>query len=67
MSTAQAVTTLGEMRDSYAAGNQRSGAQIALAIGAELGFDARRGYACQTRTCCLSSRFTSLARSICTM
>ena len=42
MSTVQVVTTLGEMRDPYTAGHQRRVAGIAVAIGAELGFDARR-------------------------
>ena len=36
------ATTLGEMRDPYTAGHQRRVAEIAVAIGAELGFDARR-------------------------
>jgi response regulator RpfG family c-di-GMP phosphodiesterase len=42
MSTVQVVTTLGEMRDPYTAGHQRRVAEIAVAIGAELGFDAHR-------------------------
>ncbi|MBE0612273.1 MAG: PAS domain S-box protein [Burkholderiales bacterium] len=42
MSTVQVATTLGEMRDPYTAGHQRHVAEIAVAIGAELGFDARR-------------------------
>ena len=42
MSTVQVATTLGEMRDPYTAGHQRRVAEIAVAIGAELGFDARR-------------------------
>jgi PAS domain S-box-containing protein len=42
MSTVQVVTTLGEMRDPYTAGHQRRVAEIAVAIGAELGFDAQR-------------------------
>jgi PAS domain S-box-containing protein len=42
MSTVQVVTTLGEMRDPYTAGHQRRVAEIAVAVGAELGFDARR-------------------------
>jgi PAS domain S-box-containing protein len=42
MSTVQVVTNLGEMRDPYTAGHQRRVAEIAVAIGAELGFDARR-------------------------
>ena len=36
------ATTLGELRDPYTAGHQRRVAEIAAAIGAELGFDARR-------------------------
>ncbi|MBE0627106.1 MAG: PAS domain S-box protein [Burkholderiales bacterium] len=42
MSTVQVATTMGEMRDPYTAGHQRKVAEIAVAIGAELGFDARR-------------------------
>jgi len=42
MSTVRVVTTLGEMRDPYNTGHQRRVAEIAVAIGAELGFDARR-------------------------
>jgi len=42
MSTVQVVTTLGEMRDPYTAGHQRRVAEIAVAIGAELGFGAHR-------------------------
>jgi PAS domain S-box-containing protein len=42
VSTVQVVTTLGEMRDPYTAGHQRRVAEIAVAIGAELGFDAHR-------------------------
>ncbi|MBI5911538.1 MAG: PAS domain S-box protein [Betaproteobacteria bacterium] len=42
MSTVRVVTTLGELRDPYTAGHQRRVAEIALAIGAEFGFDARR-------------------------
>ena len=42
MSTVQVVTTLGEMRDPYTGGHQRKAAEIAVAIGAELGFDERR-------------------------
>jgi len=41
MSTVQVATTLGEMRDPYTAGHQRKVAEIAVAIGAEMGFDAR--------------------------
>ena len=42
MSTVKVATTLGEKRDPYTAGHQRRVAEIAVAIGAELGFDARR-------------------------
>ena len=42
MSTVEVATTLGEMRDPYTAGHERRVAGIAVAIGAELGFDARR-------------------------
>ncbi|MBI2960543.1 MAG: PAS domain S-box protein [Betaproteobacteria bacterium] len=42
MSTVKVATTLGEMRDPYTAGHQRRVAEIAVAIGSELGFDARR-------------------------
>jgi PAS domain S-box-containing protein len=42
MRTVQVATTLSEMRDSYTAGHERRVAEIAVAIGAELGFDARR-------------------------
>jgi HD-GYP domain-containing protein (c-di-GMP phosphodiesterase class II) len=42
MSTVEVATTLSEMRDPYTAGHERRVAQIAVAIGAELGFDARR-------------------------
>jgi PAS domain S-box-containing protein len=42
MSTVEVATTLGEMRDPYTAGHQRRVAEIAVAVGAELGFDARR-------------------------
>jgi len=42
MSTVEVATTMGEMRDPYTAGHQRRVAEIAVAIGAELGFDARR-------------------------
>ena len=42
MSTVEVATTLGEMRDPYTGGHQRKVAQIAVAIGAELGFDAHR-------------------------
>jgi response regulator RpfG family c-di-GMP phosphodiesterase len=42
MSTVRVATTLSEMRDPYTAGHERRVAEIAVAIGAELGFDARR-------------------------
>ena len=42
MSTVQVATTLSEMRDPYTAGHERRVAEIAVAIGAELGLDARR-------------------------
>lgn len=42
MSTVQVATTLGEMRDPYTAGHQRRVGEVAVAIGAELGFDLRR-------------------------
>ena len=42
MSTVEVATTLSEMRDPYTAGHERRVAGIAAAIGAELGFDARR-------------------------
>ena len=42
MSTVGVATTLSEMRDPYTAGHERRVAHIAVAIGAELGFDARR-------------------------
>jgi PAS domain S-box-containing protein len=42
MSTVEVATNLGEMRDPYTAGHQRRVAEIAVAIGAELGFDAHR-------------------------
>jgi HD-GYP domain-containing protein (c-di-GMP phosphodiesterase class II) len=41
MSTVQVIAILGEMRDPYTAGHKRRVAEIAVAIGAELGFDAR--------------------------
>jgi PAS domain S-box-containing protein len=41
MSTVQVATAISEMRDPYTAGHERKVAQIAAAIGAELGFDAR--------------------------
>ena len=42
MSTVQVATSLSEMRDPYTAGHERRVAEIAVAIGAELGFDKRR-------------------------
>ena len=42
MSTVEVATTLSEMRDPYTAGHERRVAEIAVAIGTELGFDARR-------------------------
>ena len=42
MSTVQVATTLSEMRDPYTAGHERRVAEIAVAIGAELGFDSRQ-------------------------
>ena len=42
MSTVEVATTLSEMRDPYTAGHERRVAEIAVAIGAELGFDTRR-------------------------
>ncbi len=42
MSTVQVAMTLGELRDPYTAGHQRRVAEIAVAVGAELGFDTRR-------------------------
>jgi len=42
MSTVEVATILGEMRDPYTAGHERRVAEIAVAIGVELGFDARR-------------------------
>ena len=42
MSTVKVATTLGEMRDPYTAGHERRVAEIAVAIGAEIGFDPRR-------------------------
>nr|WP_319565791.1 HD domain-containing phosphohydrolase [uncultured Rhodoferax sp.] len=41
MSTVQVVNTLSEMRDPYTAGHERKVAEIAVAIGAELGLSAR--------------------------
>jgi PAS domain S-box-containing protein/putative nucleotidyltransferase with HDIG domain len=40
MQTLAVVTTLSEMRDPYTAGHERRVAEIAVAIGAELGFEA---------------------------
>ncbi len=42
MSTVMMATTLGEMRDPYTAGHERRVAAMAVAIGAELGFDKDR-------------------------
>ncbi|MBE0625571.1 MAG: PAS domain S-box protein [Burkholderiales bacterium] len=42
MRTVEVATTLSEMRDPYTAGHERRVAEIAVAIGAELGFDVRR-------------------------
>ncbi|MBV5322494.1 MAG: HD domain-containing protein [Ilumatobacteraceae bacterium] len=42
MSTVEVATRLCELRDPYTAGHQRRVAEIALAIGAELGWDAHR-------------------------
>ena len=42
MQTLAVITTLSEMRDPYTAGHERRVAEIAVAIGAELGFDASR-------------------------
>ncbi|OFZ89797.1 MAG: metal-dependent phosphohydrolase [Betaproteobacteria bacterium RBG_16_64_18] len=42
MRTVEIATTLSEMRDPYTAGHERRVGAIAAAIGAELGFDARR-------------------------
>jgi len=42
MSTVEVATTLSGMRDPYTAGHERRVAEIAVVIGAELGFDARR-------------------------
>ena len=42
ISTVEVATTLSEMRDPYTAGHERRVAEIAAAIGAELGFDDRR-------------------------
>lgn len=42
MRTVDVATTLSEIRDPYTAGHERRVAEIGVAIGAELGFDARR-------------------------
>ncbi len=42
MHTVEVVMRLGEMRDPYTAGHQKRVAEIAVAISAELGFDAER-------------------------
>ena len=42
MRTVDVATILSEIRDPYTAGHERRVAEIAAAIGAELGFDARR-------------------------
>jgi HD-GYP domain-containing protein (c-di-GMP phosphodiesterase class II) len=42
MSTVEVATTLSEMRDPYTAGHERRVAEIAVAIGAELGFNESR-------------------------
>jgi PAS domain S-box-containing protein len=42
MSTVEVATIISEMRDPYTAGHERRVAKIAVAIGAELGFDAHR-------------------------
>jgi len=42
MQTVEVATALSEMRDPYTAGHERRVAEIAVAISAELGFDARR-------------------------
>lgn len=42
MRTVEVATTLSEMRDPYTAGHERRVAEIAVAIGTELGFDAHR-------------------------
>ena len=42
MSTVEVATILGEKRDPYTAGHERRVAEIAVAIGAELGLDADR-------------------------
>jgi PAS domain S-box-containing protein len=42
MSTVEVATIISEMRDPYTAGHERRVAEIAVAIGAELGFDTAR-------------------------
>jgi PAS domain S-box-containing protein len=42
MRTVEVATTLSEIRDPYTAGHERRVADLAVAIGGELGFDARR-------------------------
>lgn len=42
MSTVEVATIINEMRDPYTAGHERRVAEIAVAIGTELGFDAHR-------------------------
>lgn len=42
MSTVQVAMTMGEMRDPYTAGHERRVAQIAIAIGNNIGFDKHR-------------------------
>jgi hypothetical protein len=42
MSAVEVATNLGELRDPFNAGHQRRAANLAAAIGAELGFDAQR-------------------------
>ena len=42
MSTVEVATIISEMRDPYTAGHERRVADIAVGIGAELGFDAER-------------------------
>ncbi len=42
MQTVEVITALSAMRDPYTAGHERRVAEIAVAIGAEMGFDAHR-------------------------
>ncbi len=42
MSAVEVATNLGELRDPFNAGHQRRAADLAVAIGAQLGFDAHR-------------------------